>query len=92
MDGPLGPLACCSSVEDVVEEVRFVRGNDMLLAVRGGSYNAGGLGVCNDGPVLDLSLLRGIDVDPAARTATWRERTCRIDWVSGMRSACTNRA
>ena len=72
-------IARCNSVEDVVEGVQFARENDLLLAVRGGGHNAGGLGVCDDGLVLDLSLMKGIDVDPAARTVrvepgcTWGE-------------------
>jgi hypothetical protein len=40
----------------------------MLLAVRGGGHNGGGLGVCEDGMVIDLSALRGIRVDPKAHT------------------------
>ena len=72
-------IARCNSVADVVEGVQFARENDLLLAVRGGGHNAGGLGVCDDGLVLDLSLMKGIDVDPAARTVrvesgcTWNE-------------------
>jgi FAD/FMN-containing dehydrogenase len=36
--------------------------------VRGGGHNGGGLGTCDDGLVIDLSGMRGIRVDPAART------------------------
>ena len=49
----------------------------MLLAVRGGGHNGGGLGVCDDGVVLDLAGLNSVEVDPANRTiragggATW---------------------
>jgi FAD/FMN-containing dehydrogenase len=49
----------------------------LTLAVRGGGHNGPGLGVCDDGLVLDLSRMKGIRVDPAARTvrveggATW---------------------
>jgi FAD/FMN-containing dehydrogenase len=72
-------IARCNSVEDIVEGVQFARENDLLLAIRGGSHNAGGLGVCDDGLVLDLSLMKGIEVDPVARTVrvepgcTWGE-------------------
>ena len=47
--------------------------------MRGGGHNGGGLGTCDDGVVLDLSGLKGIEVDPEARTArvgggcTWGE-------------------
>ena len=39
------------------------------LAVRGGGHNGAGLGICDDGLVIDLSLMKGVRVDPAARTA-----------------------
>jgi hypothetical protein len=58
----------CADVADVMAAVNFARDNNLLLAVRGGSHNAAGLGVCDDGLVVDLSRLRGIHVDPTART------------------------
>lgn len=58
----------CADVADVMATVRFAHEHDLLLAVRGGGHNGGGLGVCDNGVVLDLSRLRGIRVDPAART------------------------
>jgi FAD/FMN-containing dehydrogenase len=67
----------CRDVADVITTVGFARDNGVLLAVRGGGHNGAGLGVCDDGVVLDLSQMRGIRVDPAARTvrveggATW---------------------
>jgi FAD/FMN-containing dehydrogenase len=48
--------------------VNFTRDNDILLAVRGGGHNGAGLGVCDDGLVLDLALMNGIRVDPDAPT------------------------
>jgi FAD/FMN-containing dehydrogenase len=48
--------------------VNFARDNGLVLAVRGGGHNGAGLGVCDDGVVLDLSLMNGIRVDPDART------------------------
>ena len=61
-------IARCTSVEDVAETIGFARGHDLLLAVRGGGHNGGGLGVCDDGVVLDLSLLSSVDVDADSRT------------------------
>ena len=61
-------VARCADVADVIASVTFAREHDLLLAVRGGGHNGGGLGVCDDGLVLDLSGLRGIRVDPQART------------------------
>ena len=70
-------IARCSDVGDVIAALRFGRENNLLIAVRGGGHNAGGLGVCDDGLVIDLSPMRYTRVDPTARTvrvgggATW---------------------
>ena len=61
-------IARCADVADVIASVNFARENKLLLAVRGGGHNGGGLGVCDDGLVIDLSALRGIRVDPKAHT------------------------
>ena len=61
-------IARCVDVADVVSAVNSARENDILLAVRGGGHNGGGLGVCDDGLVIDLSQMRGVRVDPKART------------------------
>ena len=58
----------CADVADVIASVNFARTNKLLLAVRGGGHNGGGLGVCDDGMVIDLSAMRGIRVDPKAHT------------------------
>lgn len=58
----------CTDVADVISCVNFARENKILLAVRGGGHNAGGLGICNDGLVIDLSLLNSTKVDPASKT------------------------
>ncbi|MHC4324487.1 MAG: FAD-binding oxidoreductase [Planctomycetota bacterium] len=63
-----GLIARCADVADVITAVNFGRENNLLVAVRGGGHNAGGLGVCDDGLVIDLSLIRYTRVDPAART------------------------
>ncbi len=59
----------CADIADVRGALAFARDNDLLLAVRGGGHNGGGLGVCDDGLVIDLSPMCGIRVDPEARTA-----------------------
>jgi FAD/FMN-containing dehydrogenase len=53
---------------DVMAAVHHARVNGMLTAIRGGGHNGGGLGTCDGGLVIDLSLMKGIRVDPAART------------------------
>jgi len=62
-------LARCVDVADVIACVNHARDNGMLVAVRGGGHNGGGLGVCDGGLVIDLSPMKGVRVDPAARTA-----------------------
>ena len=44
-------IARCADVADVIASVNFARENNLLLAVRGGGHNGGGLGVCDDGIV-----------------------------------------
>jgi len=61
-------IARCADVADVMAGVNFARDCGLALAVRGGGHNGPGLGVCDDGLVLDLWLMKGIRVDPAART------------------------
>ena len=58
----------CANVADVMAAVHYAREHDMLVAVRGGGHNGGGLGTCDDGLVIDLSRMKGIRVDPTART------------------------
>ena len=59
-------------VADVIATVNFARENGLLLAIRGGGHNGGGLGSCDDGIVLDLRNMQGVRVDPMTRTA-WVE-------------------
>ena len=63
-------IARCADAADVIESVNFAREHDLLLAVRGGGHNAGGLGICDDGLVIDLAPIKYARVDPAARTVT----------------------
>ncbi|MGV3502760.1 MAG: FAD-binding oxidoreductase [Adhaeribacter sp.] len=61
-------IARCVDEADVKACVKFARENNLLVAVRGGGHNGAGLGMCDDGLVIDLSLMKGIHVDPEART------------------------
>eukprot|EP01093_Parvamoeba_rugata_P013988 TRINITY_DN444_c0_g1_i1.p1 TRINITY_DN444_c0_g1~~TRINITY_DN444_c0_g1_i1.p1 ORF type:complete len:464 (+),score=98.74 TRINITY_DN444_c0_g1_i1:1262-2653(+) len=60
-----GVFAMCKSIDDVIASVNFGRDNDILVAIRGGGHNGGGLGLCNDGLVIDLSGLKFVEVDSA---------------------------
>jgi FAD/FMN-containing dehydrogenase len=61
-------IARCVDVADVIGAVSFARDHGLALAVRGGGHNGAGLGGCDDGLVIDLSRMKGIHVDPQART------------------------
>src|SRR2546423_1650286 len=62
-------IAHCVDVADVIAAVNFAREQGLTLAVRGGGHSGPGLGTCDDGLVIDLSGMKGIRVDPSARTA-----------------------
>ena len=72
-------IARCAGPDDVARAIGLAREHDLPLAIRGGGHNGAGLGTCDDGIVIDLSLLRDIEVDPDARTVrvgggcTWAE-------------------
>ncbi len=61
-------IARCFDAADVITAVNFGRGHKLLLSVRGGGHNAAGLGVCDGGLVIDLSLMKYVRVDPKKRT------------------------
>jgi FAD/FMN-containing dehydrogenase len=59
----------CLGVSDVVACVNAAREYGIPLSVKGGGHNIAGLAVCDGGLMLDLSLMRGVWVDPAERVA-----------------------
>ncbi|HRN54903.1 MAG TPA: FAD-binding protein, partial [Agriterribacter sp.] len=61
-------IACCKDVDDVITCVNFARENDILLAVRGGGHNAGGLGIADDALIIDLSLMKAMRADNNSKT------------------------
>ena len=62
-------IAKCADVADVVAAVNFARENDMLVAIKGGGHNAAGLGMCDEGLVIDLSPMKAVHVDVEKETA-----------------------
>jgi FAD/FMN-containing dehydrogenase len=67
----------CANAADVITAVNFARENNLLTAIRSGGHNGGGLGICDGGIVIDLSMMKGINVDPEAQTA-WVEAGCTL--------------
>src|SRR5207248_1213139 len=57
-------IARCADVADVIRSVNFARKHDLLLAIRSGGHNAGGLGICDDGVVIDLAPMKYTRIDP----------------------------
>jgi FAD/FMN-containing dehydrogenase len=72
-------IARCRGVADVAAAVTFARERGYPVAVRGGGHNVSGRASIEGGMVIDLSLMKGIVVDPRARTVqaqggvTWGE-------------------
>lgn len=62
-------IARCAGVADVRAALAFARDHGLLVAVRGGGHSFPGHSTCDDGLIVDLSLMRGIRVDPESRTA-----------------------
>jgi FAD/FMN-containing dehydrogenase len=62
-------IARCAGTADVIRSVNFAREHGLRVAVRGGAHSIPGHSVCDGGLVIDLSEMKGIRVDPAARRA-----------------------
>src|SRR3712207_1197826 len=79
-------IARCTATGDVAKAVRFARDHGLQVSVRGGGHNVAGNAVCDGGLMIDLSPMKGVRVDPGARTVraqaglTWREldRECQV--------------
>jgi len=69
----------CTGVADVQQAVNFARSLGLLVSIRGGGHSAPGYGTNEGGLVIDLSPMKGIRVDPHARTVSaqggvlWRD-------------------
>lgn len=72
-------IARCAGVADVMQAVHFARRHNLDISVRSSGHNVTGCAVCEGGLMIDLSLLKGIRVDPGRRVAraeagvTWGE-------------------
>src|SRR5947209_5684833 len=61
-------VARSTGVADVMAALKFARGTDLPVAVRSGGHSFPGQSTCDDGIVIDLSPMKGIRIDPEART------------------------
>lgn len=72
-------IARCLGTADIVDALGFARESGLEISVRGGGHNVAGRAVTNGGVMIDLSLMRGVRVNPDAHTVraqggvTWRE-------------------
>jgi FAD/FMN-containing dehydrogenase len=72
-------IARCQGVADIVDAVKVARDHQLEVAIRGGGHNVAGRSTIEGGLMIDLSLMRGMHVDPQARIAraqgglTWSE-------------------
>ena len=60
-------IARCSGAADVITAVNFAQDHGLHVAVRGGGHSIPGHSICDGGLLIDLSAMKGIRVDPAAR-------------------------
>jgi FAD/FMN-containing dehydrogenase len=58
-----------TSADDVAKAIQFARERELVVAVRCGGHSIPGLSTCDDGILIDLSRMRGTEVEPRARTA-----------------------
>jgi hypothetical protein len=76
-------IARCAATADVVEAVRVAHEHRPVVSIRGGGHQVAGSAVCDDGLVIDLSAMKGVQVDANARTVraqagvTWGSWTAR---------------
>lgn len=61
-------IARCLDAADVIAAVALARETGVVVSVRGGGHHGAGFSVCDDGLVIDLSQMKGVRVDPIART------------------------
>ena len=59
----------CKNADDVVKAVSYARDQNLPVSIKGGGHNVAGHAVCDDGVMIDLSLMRGVQVDAENRRA-----------------------
>lgn len=62
----------CAGTADVIACVNLAREEELPISIRGGGHNVAGSAVCDDGVVVDLTAMKGIEVDPGGQTVCAR--------------------
>src|SRR5690349_19836804 len=62
-------IAQCIDKDDIIHTVKFARKHELLVSVRGGGHNVSGNAVCDGGVMIDLSLMKKVEVDPSKKIA-----------------------
>ncbi|MGR3292022.1 MAG: FAD-binding oxidoreductase [Paracoccaceae bacterium] len=62
-------IARCRDVNDVIAAVKLARANNLPIAIRAGGHNVAGHAVCDGGVMIDLTLMRGVEIDATRRVA-----------------------
>jgi FAD/FMN-containing dehydrogenase len=62
-------IARCADTQDVISAIGFAREHDLVIAVRSGGHSVAGFSTCDDGLLIDMANMRGVQVDPAGRVA-----------------------
>lgn len=62
-------IAQCENTDDVIAAVKLASRHDIPIAIKGGGHNVAGHAVCDDGLMIDLSLMRAVSIDPDAKVA-----------------------
>jgi FAD/FMN-containing dehydrogenase len=62
-------IARCAGTADVITAIGFARDNGLPMSVRGGGHNIAGSAVGDDAVVIDLSSMKSVRIDPAAKRA-----------------------
>ena len=69
IDRKPGLIVNCKNADDVVKAVSYARDQNLPVSIRGGGHNVAGHAVCDDGVMINLSLMRGVQVDAEKRRA-----------------------
>ena len=77
-------IARCADLNDVQLAVRFARDHELVTAVRSGGHSFAGYGVCENGLVIDLSLMKRAVLDPVHGRIRITQESSRASWIASL--------